>query len=133
MATGTAGTTARKYHQAMVHYLRKRVQFSDGASAVITVGKIPAGSTVVRGGIVIVTAFNAGTANVGDLGTTADPDGFATDLALGTVGVIVADEMATTDDAYITADTDILFTLALTGTAATTGDGYAWVEYLIDN
>lgn len=131
MATGTPGTTARKYHTSQVHYLRKAIAYSDGASAEVEVGIIPAGSTVIRGGVVVTTAFNAGTGNVLDIGTAADPDGFATDLALGTVGVIVADEMATTDDAYVTADTTITATLALTGTAATAGAGFVWVEYLV--
>lgn len=131
MTTNTAGTNARLYHTHQVHYLRRAISFSDGASAVLNVGTIPAGSTVIRGGVVVTTAFNAGSGNVLDIGTSADDDGFATDLALGTVGVIAADEMATTNDAYVTADTTIIATLALTGTAATAGAGFVWVEYLI--
>lgn len=131
MATGVQGTTARKYSTQQVHYLRKAIAYSDGASAVVTVGIIPAGATVIRGGIVVTTAFNAGTGNVLDIGTSADDDGFATDLALGTIGVIAADEMATTNDAYVTSDTTITATLALTGTAASAGAGFVWIEYLI--
>lgn len=131
MATGTAGTSARKFHTQQVHYLRKAISYSDGASAVITVGVIPEGATVIRGGVIVTTAFNAGTANVLDIGTSADDDGFATDLALGTIGVIAADEMATTNDAYVTSDTTIIATLALSGTAATAGAGFVWIEYLV--
>jgi hypothetical protein len=132
MPTNTAGTTARHYvstHQ--VHYLRRRISWADGNSTVYTLGVIPAYATVIRGGVVVTTAFNSGTNNFLDIGTAADDDGFATDLALGTIGVISADEMATTNDAYVTADTTIIATVALTGTQATAGEGFAWVEYLV--
>jgi hypothetical protein len=132
MATGTAGTSAREYHTKQVHYLRTAISYADGATNVYTLGYIPTGATVIRGGAIVTTAFNAGSGNVLDIGTAADDDGFATDLALGTIGVIVADEMATTDDMYAaSADTKIIATLALTGTAATAGAGFAWVEYLV--
>lgn len=131
MTTNTAGSTAREYQTHQVHYLRRAISFSDGATAVLSVGTIPAGSTVIRGGVVVTTAFNAGSGNVLDIGTSADDDGFATDLALGTIGVIAADEMATTNDAYVTSDTAITATLALTGTAATAGAGFVWIEYLV--
>lgn len=131
MPTNVAGTNAREYQTHQVHYLRRAISFADGASNVYTLGIIPAGSTVIRGGVVVTTAFNAGTGNVIDIGTAADDDGFATDLALGTIGVIAADEMATTNDAAVTADTTITATLALSGTAATAGAGFVWIEYLI--
>ena len=81
------------YHQSMVHVLQKDIAYTDNGVAVV-VGTIPSGSVVLRGGIAVTTAFNAGTGNVLDIGTSDDPDGFATDLALGTIGNIVADEMA---------------------------------------
>lgn len=130
MATGTAGTTAREYHTAQVHYLTKEFTKAD-ATSVLTLGIIPAGSYVVRGGVFVKEAFNAGTNNRLDIGTVADDDGFATDLALGTVGVIVADEMATSNDFYVTVDTTINCTVDVTGTAATTGTGMAWVEFIV--
>ncbi len=130
MATGTAGTSARELPFQAVHFLRKGFTFADDGLT-LTLGYIPAGATVLRGGVVVTTAFNAGSTNVLDIGTAADGDGFATDLALGTIGVIVADEMATSNDMYVTADTQITCDVDLTGTAATTGAGYAWIEYLI--
>ena len=86
---------ARNDGSQNIHYLRKKILYTDGVAAVIQVGTIPTGAIVLRGGVVIKTAFNAGSTNVLDIGTSADDDGFATDLAMGTVGVIVADEMAT--------------------------------------
>ncbi len=133
MPTGTVGTVAREYHTDQVHYLSLPISYLDGATKVYTVGIIPAGALVIRGGVCVTTAFNAGTGNVIDIGTSADDDGFATDLALGTIGVINADEMATTNDAYVTTDTTITATLALTGTAPTAGAGFAWIEYIMAN
>lgn len=123
------GTPARNDGSQTVHYLRKKITFAD--SAAVTVGVVPANAIVLRGGVVVATAFNAGTSNVLDIGTSSDDDGFATDLALGTIGVIVADEMATSNDmGPMSADTTIIATYAQTGTAATAGEGYVWVEYL---
>lgn len=130
MATGTAGTTAQLYHTNQVHYLWKEFTKAD-ATLVLTLGVVPAGGYVLRGGVVVKQAFNAGTNNRLDIGTSGDDDGFATDLALGTVGVIVADEMATSDDSYCSTDTTITATVDVTGTAATTGTGMVWVEYIV--
>jgi len=114
-----------------VHYTARDFTFAD--TGALTVGVLPIGATVIRAGVVVSTAFNAGTVNVLDIGTSADYDGFATDLALGTIGVISADEMATTNDAGpYTSDTTIIATPALTGTAATAGVGRVWVEFIID-
>jgi hypothetical protein len=130
MATGTAGTVARDYHTAQVHYLTKSFTYADDGST-LSMGYVPSGGFVVRGGVIVSTAFNAGSTNVLDIGTADDTDGFATDLALGTIGVITADEMATTNDAYCSADTEIKCVVDLTGTAATAGVGIAWVEYIV--
>lgn len=131
MPTGTAGTSARSYPEHQVHYLRTRIGFAMGA-VVVPMGYIPAGAIVLRRGIAVITAFNYGTNNRADIGTVADDDGFAADVALGTVGVITTgSEMATSNDFYVTVDTLINVTLDLTGTAGTTGDGVAWIEYLI--
>lgn len=131
MATGTAATRAKQFHTDQVMYIARTVSYAAGASAVTTIGTLPAGAVVLNAGVVVTTAFNAGTTNVMDIGTASDDDGFATDLALGTIGRIVADELATSNDCLMTADTAITATLALTGTAATTGSGVVYVEYII--
>lgn len=122
---------ARNNGEQTIAYLRKKVSFLDGATTVVQVGTIPTGGIVLRGGVVVTTAFNAASTNVLDIGTVADDDGFATDLAMGTIGVIVADEMATSNDmGPMTADTSIIATHSQTGTAATAGEGYVWIEYM---
>lgn len=122
---------ARNNGEQNIAYLRKKVSYLDGATAVVQVGTLPVGAIVLRGGVVVTTAFNAASTNVLDIGTVADDDGFATDLAMGTIGVIVADEMATSNDmGPFTANTSIIATHAQTGTAATAGEGYVWIEYM---
>ncbi len=123
-------TPATDLRMNAVHYLRAPIAFSDLTGKVYTLGVVPAGSLVLRGGVCVTTVFNAASTNLLDIGTSADDDGFATDLALGTVGVIVVDEMATSNDAYCASDTTIIATLAMSGTAATTGAGFVWVEYI---
>lgn len=120
-------STARVYHTNQTHYFRKRIIFSD---TVVTLGVIPAGAIVINAGVVVTTAFNAGTTNVLDIGTSGDDDGFATDLALGTIGRIAADELATSNDLYSTSDVTLTATYAQTGTAATAGEGFVFVEYI---
>lgn len=123
---------ARQYHSQQTHYLRKAIAYTDNGVAV-TVGKLPEGAVVINAGVVVTTAFNAGTGNILDIGTSADDDGFATDLALGTIGRIAADELATSNDLYSTSEVTITATVALSGTAATAGAGIVYVEYLPNN
>jgi len=126
MATG--GTNLR---MPVVHYIAKDFTFAD-AGTTITVGVVPIGGTVIRGGVVVSTAFNGDTTNTLDIGTAADTDGFATDLALGTIGVIATDEMATTNDAGpYTSDTTIQAVVVSTASASA-GVGRVWVEYILD-
>lgn len=129
MATNTAGTNARAYHQHMVHYLRKRITYADNGTTV-TIGKLPAYSTVIRAGVVVTTAFNGDSSNILDIGVTGNTDDFATDIALGTVGVIAADDMATATSAYNTSDIDAVAVVVSTASASA-GVGYVWVEYMI--
>ena len=133
MATNTAGTAARQLPFQAVHYLRRDFTFADDGLT-LTLGIIPAGAIVVRVGVVVSTAFNAGSTNVLNIGTVADPDGYATEYALGTVGVITGDSaIATSDEGYVTVDTTIVGAVDLTGTAATTGVGHIFVEFIPDN
>lgn len=122
---------AQQYHTNTVHYLRKRITFAD-AGTTVTVGTLPAGSHVLRGGVAVTTAFNGDTTNTLDVGIADDPNGYATLLALGTIGNIVFDEMATSNDAAISVATDA--TAAVVSTAdPSTGAGYIWLEYIVDN
>jgi hypothetical protein len=123
-----APSQARVFHTQQVHYLRKDLTFAD--TAVLTVGVIPAGAIVVGAGVVVSTAWNSGTSDVLDIGTSGDGDGFATDLSLRTIGNIVWDELATSNDLYSTSDVTITCQAASTGAAATAGLGHVYVQYI---
>ena len=123
--------SGQQYHHNLVHYLRKQVTFAD-AGTTVTIGTLPAGAHVLRGGMAVTTAFNGDTTNTLDVGTAADPNGYATLLALGTIGNIVFDEMATSDDSAIASDTAVTCAVVST-TGATAGSGYVWFEYIVDN
>ena len=131
MATGSVGSLGQAYHTNQVHYVSANIAYTDNGVAK-TLGVIPAGAVAIRGGVSINTAFNAGSTNTLNIGTSADDDGFATLIALGTVGVVAADEMpGTTNDQFSSSDITVTATVVLTGTAASTGAGVVWIEYII--
>jgi len=131
--------TAQQYHTNQVHFLRTTVSYTDDG-ATLSLGWVPANASIVRGGVVVLTAFDSGTSDVLDIGfrnagdgTTLDADEYATDLDLTTAGVIAADEMATAADAHHPEGAEITCAYTSAGTAPTAGTGYVWVEYIVDN
>jgi hypothetical protein len=129
MATGTVATTARKLHQDVVHDVVVPIVYTTLTG---TIGKLPAGAMVVDSGILVTTPFAGGTPQTLDIGTTADPDGFATALVITSAGRKVADELATSDDLYMSADTDVTYTLSA-GSTPSAGAGYVYVSYIMAN
>lgn len=130
---------AQQYHTNQVHFLRKDFTFAN-ADETLSLGWVGDNAVIIDGGVVIDTVFNSGTSDTMDLGfrnsgdgTTADPDEYATLLDLTTAGRIVADEMATAGDCLHPSGAEITLTYNSTGTAPTTGTGYAYVMYLVDN
>ena len=131
MATNTQGTVARNFNKQMVHYLRKGVTFADNGTAV-TVGVLPAGAAIVPAisGALVTAAFNAGTTNTIDVGSSADPNLYGTALAAGTAGLVPLDEAVSY---VVAADTTITATVGLTGTAATAGAAEIIIAFVPDN
>jgi len=129
MATGTVATVARKFHHDLVHYVSVPVVYTTLTG---TIGTLPAGAMVIDAGFLVTTAFAGTAAQTIDMGTAADPDGFATALVITAAGLKAADELATSDDLYISADTTVSYTLSA-GTAPTAGAGYAFVSYILAN
>lgn len=132
MATGTAGSTARQYHQQMTHYLRGAVAYNTVASGeTVSLGTIPSGAVITSVDVLVETAFNAGTTNVLIVGNASDDDAY---LAAGDV-----DETATgltrysTKGAKVSADTEILAEYTQSGTAASAGAATIIVHYVPDN
>jgi hypothetical protein len=116
-------TPARRYHEALVHYLRKQVAFNTVPTHTISrhsMGVIPAGSQLAFGEANVKTAFSAaGTRvlTVGSNGTTANN-------MLSTI----AEETVTTASITTAArrltfstDTEIFVKLTSVGTAAAAG------------
>lgn len=134
MATGTAGSVARLYHTAQIHYLRKDITIADAATTV-TVGVLPAGAIILEAisGVYVDTVFNAGTNNRLDIGISTDSgtNNFATLLTLLGIGFIELDEVAAT--LKMSADSTIQAYVDVTGTAATTGAASIIIAYIPTN
>ena len=125
-------TVARQYPYQLVHYLRKSIAYTDNGTA-LEVGIVPAGALILKpaSGIHVTTAFNAGTNNYIDIGTTADDDYFGTDLSGTATTFVPLDEAV---GGYLVASaTRITVTVGLTGTAATTGAAEVVIAYIPDN
>jgi len=121
-----APSQARVYHTQQVHYIKATLNFNSG---VVTIGTIPAGATIMKpiSGANVNVAFNAASTNVIDIGTTANDDLFATDLAGGTIAFVPFDEAVTQ---VVAADTTFTATYAQTGTAATAGSAVVSICYM---
>lgn len=129
MATGTAGTIARLYQTEQVHYVVAPIVYTTLSKVI---GTVPKGAAVIDAGVFVTTAFAGGTPQTVDLGTAADTDGFATALVITAVGRKVADELATSDDLVMAADTQVVATLSA-GATPSAGAGYAYVAYIMAN
>jgi hypothetical protein len=121
MATGTAGSTAREYHQNVIHFLRKTITYlNDGQT--ITVGTIPSGSIILPelSGVYVTTAFNGGSTNTCDVGITGTTTKYSSALALGTAGFIEQDVYTTSSNtvALTTSDETIIATVVSTASAS---------------
>lgn len=131
MATGTAGTVARQYHTQQVHYLRKRITFAT-ATVETDAGVIPAGATVIGGGIHVVTADSGITLDVGFKGgnSTDDPNAYGSALSVAAIGFIALDELAAVSNIQQTQDHKVTYTVS---TGADTFVGDLIVTYVVNN
>jgi hypothetical protein len=72
----------RVLHTQQVHYFRKRVNYNDvGIAAGVLFGTLPAGAMLTNLNVRVNTAFNAGTTNALNVGTTAGGTQIFTDAA----------------------------------------------------
>ena len=133
MATGTAGTVARDYHTAQVHYLKKTLAFNTASNgAAVTLGIVPANAALLRTYAVVSTAFNAGTTNRIDVGTASS--GAAIGTFAVTAGGVKSDTgtLATAATPVIkpTADLTVVMAYTQSATAASAGSADVVVEYV---
>jgi hypothetical protein len=125
--------SGRQYHTSQTHYLTAPIVWTDGT---VSVGWLPPGAIVVGGGVAVSTAFAAGGANTIDVGfrndgagRTADPDAFATLLAVNTLGLKALDELAAATNLPHPKGTEV--TARYNGTTPTDGAGVVVIEYVI--
>lgn len=117
---------ARVLPYQAVHYIENTLTFDSG---VVTIGTIPSGAVIMKplSGAYVNVAFNAGTTNVIDIGTTANDDLYGTDLAGGSIAFVPLDEAVTQ---VVSADTTFTATYAQTGTAASAGSARIVIAYI---
>ena len=101
------------------------------AAGTFPIGAAEKNAIPIRAGISITTVFNAATTNVLTLGTAADDDGLVTsaNAVAGTLGV--KEGTGAQLGIPLAADTVFYAKFTQTGTAATTGEAYAWAEFLV--
>lgn len=120
--------TARLLHTQQVHYFRKRVNYNDASiGAGVYFGTIPAGAMITSLNVRVNTAFNAGTTNALNVGTTALGTQVFTDAA--TLGA----RSPTIPNLSFAADTDLYVSYAQTGTAATAGQADIVIGFVPNN
>jgi hypothetical protein len=120
--------TSRLLHTQQIHYFRKRVNYNDsGIAAGVLMGTLPAGAMITNLNVRVNTAFNAGTTNALNVGTTAGGTQVFTDAA--TAG---ARSPAIPNLSFAT-DTDLYASYAQTGGAATAGQADIIISYAPNN
>lgn len=124
----------RQVEYQVTSYLRRDFSFATANIAGgVLIGTVPSGARICDIHIWIDTAFNAGTTNVLQGGTTVTGSNLftSTDSAAATVG---EKEPATGAGQgrglVITQDQDLFLSYTQTGTAATAGAGCVVVEYV---
>ena len=127
MAPNT-GVSATEIGYGVVQVLRKKITFADANTAVV-VGKMPAYSHVVGGGIHVTTVFAGGTptAGVGFIGNTTNAVGYGSALVTTALGFIALDDLAAVGNVMQTVETTVTCTPA---TGATSGEAYVIVTYV---
>lgn len=119
---------ARVHATQQIHYLRKRVNFNDtGIATGVVFGTLPTGAMIVSQNVRCSTAFNAGTTNAVNVGTTAGGTQLFTDAA--TAGA----RSPTIANLSFAADTDLFIAYAQTGGAATAGVADVVIGFVPNN
>lgn len=124
--------TARRFHTSQTHFLRRSVAFNTPgitSATTVEVGTIPANALVLRVGVRIDTAFNAGTTNTLDVGYVGAATAYFGAQAAGSQAVAVATITFANQNPSAVAPTPIFVRYNTAGTAASAGAATVWVEY----
>lgn len=138
MATNTQGRVARQYVEQMVHYIQFTINYNDtnvSTGAGITQPWLPKGASILFTNVFIATSFNAGGTNAITVGTNASS--YNNIVSAADVADTVASKATTVfrggDLVKLSADTELFYTYAQTGAAATAGKAYVTIAYIVDN
>lgn len=124
--------SARYNHEQQVGFIAAEFNFSNIPAAGVAIGAIPRRSRIVHCHVIVDTAFNAGTTNTVNVGTTptgSDVAASAT-IAPGTAGYKNVDAPKTLQ---FSADTVLYMSYVQAGTAATAGKGFLYIAYVPSN
>lgn len=125
---------AQQYHQNLVHFLRKEVNYNDpGIATGVVIGRLPANAQITQALARVKTIFNAGTTNVLTVGTNAS----SFDNILGTADIAegaIGNNLAPTANLLeVTNESDVLVKFTQTGTTATQGKAIIHIAYTVNN
>ena len=131
MTTNTAGSSARQDPRQVSNTMRGSIVFNSAAATAtfIPIGVLPKGAWVIAVHLSVDTAFNAGTTNTVDVGTSGAPTQFHSGVAGGSVAVTAAAATTLGKAAAAAADTTVGIRYNFTGTAPTTGACEVMIEY----
>ena len=119
---------ARQLHTQQIHYFRKRVNWNDaGIGTGVVFATMPAGAMIVTQNVRCNTAFNAGTTNALNVGTTAGGTQLFTDAATAGARTPAVANLS------FASDTDLFVQYAQTGTVASAGQADIVIGYTPNN
>ncbi len=133
----TQPTARDMSYQGIVHTIVEKITYAKENTVVdVLGGKLPAGASVIGGGVHIVTAFNDSGTDTLDVGfrdgsSTDDPDAYATLLLVSAVGFIPLDELGAITNIRQTKDAILTWRYNGENNNATAGVAYLIVNYVI--
>lgn len=129
---------AKSYEHDTLHYLRKRITFSDTGTT--SLGWLPEGAIVVDAFAIVSTAFNSATSDLLSLGyrnapgLTDDTDEWMTVASIAAAGKVVADEIdASVGVLLLPGGGEAVCVYASSGAAPTAGVADVHIIYTVDN
>jgi len=131
MPTNTPGSTARSYGGIpVVNYIARSISYTDlniGATDELIVGKIPAGSLILRCKVVVTTGFDDTNGDDLDVGLSAGAAELGSAMDINSAAIDEGDLAAADLDDALSSD----ITVYAAPTTAASGDGTAGQAYVI--
>ena len=136
MATGTAGSTAKRVHGPVVNVIRKNITYNNpGTTVAMTVGVVPAGAVITGVWAVVITAFDDTGTDLLDIYVTTNSGTtqFMSGVSLATVGLLLAaDDIATQTVSYSASEQTISAVYTGSNANATAGSADIIIQFVTD-